>query len=88
MIAFTDLTKLYGLEQYHTGGGCTALTAAWETGHFYWLITISDDASIPKSDDEPVTVGLYDDASGDCIAVWEFDSTTEAVLFMRRTKFW
>lgn len=32
MIAFTDLTKLYGLEQYHTGGGCTALTAAWETG--------------------------------------------------------
>lgn len=42
---------------------------------------------MPKSDDEPVAVGLYDDESGDYIVGWEFDSTTEAVLFMRRTKF-
>lgn len=87
MITFTELTKLYGLELYGTGGGCDALTATWDTGRFYWLITVTGDPSVPERDDEPVTVGLYEEASGDAVAYWDFESTTDAVSFMRRTNF-
>jgi hypothetical protein len=53
----------YTAEIWETGGGCTAIGVQPVGQSWHWLIT--DDASAPDSEHDPVALGLYS-PDGDC----------------------
>ena len=67
----------YGLD---TGGGCMAISLPRGDDGGYWLITVADDAEIPKTITEPVAVGCYDKDGEEWILFQCADLPAAAVL--------
>lgn len=73
-----------GYSMIATGGGCTAFERKHAELGVYVLITAKGDPEAPRSMTDPVTVGLYSAATGDCLG--QFDADEGAVGVERRIK--
>lgn len=72
--------RMEGLDEWQTGGGCTALGRMGDEGSavHHVLVTESDDPTVPQSLETPVTVGWYK-ADGFALLQVTFPHFAEAI---------
>lgn len=75
-----------GMEIFHTGGGCTGLWLEFTSG-CYALVTEEDEANAPRSDEEPVSVGIYEpEGEGEPLAYRDCRDAKEALQFIEEAE--
>lgn len=76
-----ELYARRGLTLAHTGGGCTGLALEFTCG-LHALVTSADDASAPRTEDEPVDVGVCDPDTGADLDYRRCDNAHAAMGFL------